>query len=276
MMNVVTVFTPVVVMASIGSAGGGHSSGHSFFWHDTNGSGDNTFLIVGAVLILIVIIGHGSSAQRDWDEVVSENEKIHKLLPGELTARVKQVKQLGNRSTAKTVTKIPQNMTVKEFAVHFPKLQTSSESLPVNLVEQFGELYAKAQFTYSEQLRRYLAGNSIDRKSLGRYFLPVLQLYVIDEIKRKAVVQSLDDTVVSHTRIMHAEQFGNDDKIWIVELSVVGFDNEYIVNRGFSSTFKRVCWRDKVIFAQDVNGEWRMVNLCYGGHFHLNGKAIDQ
>lgn len=274
MMNLVTVFTPVVAMASIGSTGGGHSSGHSFLWHDTNGSGDNTFLIVGAVLILIVIIGHGSSAQRDWDEVVPE--KSHKLLPGELTARVKQVKQLGNRSAAKTVTKIPQNMTVKEFAVRFPKLQTSSESLPVNLVEQFGELYAKAQFTYSEQLRRYLAGNSIDRKSLGRYFFPVLQLYVIDEIKRKAVVQSLDDTVVSHTKIMHAERFGGDDKIWIVELSVVGFDNEYTVNRGFSSTFKRVRWTDKVIFAQDVNGEWRMVNLCYGGHFHLNGKAIDQ
>lgn len=103
-----------------------------FLWHDTNGSVDNTFLIVEAVLILIVIIGHGcSSAQRDWDEVVPE--KTHKLLPGELTARVKQVKQLGNRSAAKTVTKIPQNMTVKEFAVHFPKLQTSSQSLPVNL-----------------------------------------------------------------------------------------------------------------------------------------------
>lgn len=142
MTNLITVFTPVVAMASIGSTGGGHGSGHSFLWHDTNGSGDNTFLIVGAVLILIVIIGHGSSAQRDWDEVVPE--KIHKLLPGELTARVKQVKQLGNRSTAKTVTKILQNMTVKEFAVRFPKLQTSSESLPVNLVEQFGELYAKA------------------------------------------------------------------------------------------------------------------------------------
>lgn len=197
-------------------------------------------------------------------------------MPGELTARVKQVKQLGNRSAAKSVTKIPQNMTVKEFAVRFPKLQTSSQSLPVDLVEQFGELYAKAQFTYSEQLRRYLAGNSIDRKSLGRYFLPVLQLYVIDEIKRKAVVQSLDDTVVSHTKIMHAERFGDDDKIWIVELSVVGFDNEYTVNRGFSSTFKRVRWTDKVIFAQDINGEWRMVNLCYGGHFHLNGEVVGQ
>lgn len=261
MMNVVTVFTPVVAMASIGSTGGGHSSGHSFLWHDTNGSVDNTFWIVGAVLILIVIIGHGSSAQRDWDEVLSE--KSHKFLPGELTARVKQVKQLGNRSAAKTVTKIPQNMTVKEFAVCFPKLQISSESLPVNLVEQFDELYA-------------LAGNSIDRKALGRYFLPVLQLYVIDEIKRKAVVQSLDDTVVSHTKIMHAERFGDDDKIWIVELSVVGFDNEYTVNRGFSSTFKRVRWTDRVIFAQDINGEWRMVSLCYGGHFHLNGEIIDQ
>lgn len=145
MMNVVTVFTPVVAMASIGSTGGGHSSGHSFLWRGTNGSGDNTFLIVGVVLILIVIIGHGSSVQRDWDEVVPE--RAHKLLPGELTARVKQVKQLGNRLAAKTVTKIPQNMTIKEFAVHFPKLQTSSQSLPVNLVEQFGELYAKAQFT---------------------------------------------------------------------------------------------------------------------------------
>lgn len=119
-MNLVTAFTPIVAMASIGSTGGGHSSGHSFLWHDTNGSGDNTFLIVGAVFILIVIIGHGSSAKRDWDEVAPE--KTHKLLPGELTARVKQIKQLGNRSTAKTVTKISQNMTIKEFAVHFPKL----------------------------------------------------------------------------------------------------------------------------------------------------------
>ena len=31
MMNVVTLFTLVVAMASIGSTGGGHSSGHSFF-----------------------------------------------------------------------------------------------------------------------------------------------------------------------------------------------------------------------------------------------------
>ena len=61
---------------------------------------------------------------------------------------------------------------------------------------------------------------------------------MIDEIKRKAVVQSLDDTVVSHTKIMHAQRFGDDDKIWIVELSAVGFDNEYRVNRGFNSTFK--------------------------------------
>ena len=88
-MDVITVFTPVVAMASIGSTGGGHSSGHGFLWRDTNGSGDNTFLIVGVVLILIVIIGHGSSAQRDWDEVVPE--KSHKLLPGELTARVNLV-----------------------------------------------------------------------------------------------------------------------------------------------------------------------------------------
>lgn len=133
MMNLVTVFTPVVAMASIGSTGGGHSSGHSFLWRGTSGSGDNTFLIVGALLILIVIIGHGSSAQRDWDEVVPEN--THKLLSGELTAWVKQVKQLGNRSAAKTVTKISQNMTIKEFAVRFLKLQTSFQSLPVNLVE---------------------------------------------------------------------------------------------------------------------------------------------
>lgn len=57
-------------------------------------------------------------------------------------------------------------MTVKEFAVRFSKLQTSSQSLPVNLVEQFGELYAKAQFTYSEQLRRYLAGNSMMKRAM--------------------------------------------------------------------------------------------------------------
>ena len=132
-----------------------------------------------------------------------------------------------------------------------------------NLAGQYKATYINAQELYSSLIRKYIAGQH-STLALKQYLVYRYYKAMHDEIINKAEQQTVDDVEISKIVIDSYAEYGH---LVICKFKVTGNDNEAQINANFDSSFKRQNWVDYVIF--DSHG--KIVNIIYGGHFHLNG-----
>ena len=117
------------------------------------------------------------------------------------------------------------------------------------LDDSFTETYVQAQYLYSQLLRE---------KYVNRHHsLHLLRKY-LDKYFYKAKYAKLDENLI------------------ITQLNVNGQDKEVQFNEGFEDSFARDTWSDYVIFGKTKSGQYKIVSLVYGEHFHLNGRDYNR
>lgn len=127
--------------------------------------------------------------------------------------------------------------------------------------------YAKAQYLYGNLIRQYVAGNH-NLSSLKEYLARPFYRNMVKEIKLKASQQTIDDIIVNKTVI---NRWAKCDDLTLIQITAYGNDSENQANSNFDSSFSRKTWTDYVVFDQDL----KIVNLIYGEHFHLNGQDFN-
>ena len=149
-----------------------------------------------------------------------------------------------------------------------------STKLPETLATQFINIYGNAQFAYSDTIRNGFVKSGIDLKLLKQYLSPVYLNTMHSEIISKINNNTFDDVIVSRGRILNSWQL--DDDIWLVKLNAFGYDKEIAINANFTDTWKQEQWVDLVLFVRDRAEKWKISNIVYGNHFHLNNKDYDK
>ncbi|MBB1069671.1 hypothetical protein H5S40_05845 [Limosilactobacillus sp. RRLNB_1_1] len=170
------------------------------------------------------------------------------------------------------------NMTISRFKNSLEEHQINlayAHQLDDELVQNLIDTYAKAQFTYGQSIRRCFTGNhdylNILKQQLGYTFLKTMQV----EIKNKAAEGIIDDVMVNRGKMLAAKQVSTN--VIIAKVQAFGLDNEVNVLSQFNSSFKRQQWTDYVVFGREAeNGKWKIYNIVYGAHFHLNGKDYNK
>lgn len=263
------------VFASMGSAGGGSGGGSG------GSSGDDVGLdgiVLCFAIVILVIINKADDAKKS-SGFKPDNSSSAQLGSG-WTPAVLQRKQMGleNKTANQAVLEFRLDWSIERFEKKLNEIGQPYDlaKLKPGLPDELGQIYADAQFYYSEQIREKVAGNSINHKVLAKYIYPVFAVHMHNEILRKAAASSIDDTIISYIKISQAWTLGDNSNYLVVKLTAFGFDNEYNVDHNFESTFQRHTWTDYVIFVKDVKDHWRIANLCYGEHFHLNGKDFNR
>ena len=267
---VILIATPT--FASMGhSGGGGHISGGGgghISSYSSSGDSDSPMsaLIFGVSLIFVIFV-FGSRLQA-W---LSSNG-------------IKEFNEIGHnkKPAVDQMYRFNQNMGISQFQYQLKKegqkvWPKSMSEMPDSLLNTFGQIYASAQFAYGEEIRQVIAGNQIDKQLLSKYMYPRFLANMCNEIKDDADKKSADDIVVAFTHISEVWQLTKDknDSFYIVKITAYGIDNEYNT-KNLHSTFKRETWTEYVIFAKNKENEWKIDNLCYGEHFHLDGEDFNQ
>ena len=242
------------------SGGGGHISSHS------SSGGSSSPMSIFASLIFVIIVF--SSRLRAW---LSLNG-------------IKEFDEIGQnkKPAVDQMYSFSQNMGISQFQYQLKKegqkvWPKSMSKVTDDLLNTFGQIYASAQFAYGAEIRKAIAGNQIDKQLLAKYMYPRFLANMCNEIKDDADKKSADDIVVAFTHISEVWQLtkDNDNSFYIVKITAYGTDNEYNT-QSLGSTFKRETWTDYVIFAKNKENEWKIDNLCYGEHFHLDGEDFNQ
>ena len=256
---VILIATPT--FASMGhSGGGGHISSHS----SSGGSGSPMSVFASLIFVIIVF----SSRLRAWLNLngIKEFDEIDQ----------------NKKPAVDQMYHFSQNMSVPNFQYQLKKESQQvwpkfTSKVPDDLLNTFGQIYANAQFAYGAEIRKAIAGNQIDKQLLAKYMYPRFLANMCKEIKADADKKSADDIVVSFTHISEVWQLTKDsnNSFYIVKITAYGTDDEYNTNN-LHSTFKRETWTDYVIFAKNKENEWKINNLCYGEHFHLDGEDFNQ
>ncbi|WCT61337.1 hypothetical protein [Limosilactobacillus portuensis] len=168
------------------------------------------------------------------------------------------------------------NMKIKDFkqGLKRAKIRLENDAVDDQLAQILVETYAWAQFIYGQSIRRCFADSSnyLDqlKSQLGRVFLSTMH----DEIIAKASNGIIDDVLVSHGRVVSAQKISPD--LIIAKVQVSGIDSEVNVISDFNSSFKRQQWTDYVVFGRKQGSvQWRIYNIVYGAHFHLNGEDFN-
>lgn len=168
------------------------------------------------------------------------------------------------------------NMKIKDFkqGLKRAKIRLENDAVDDQLAQILVETYAWAQFVYGQSIRRCFADSSnyLDqlKSQLGRVFLSTMH----DEIIAKASNGIIDDVLVSHGRVVSAQKISPD--LIIAKVQVSGIDSEVNVISDFNSSFKRQQWTDYVVFGRKQGSvQWRIYNIVYGAHFHLNGEDFN-
>ena len=168
------------------------------------------------------------------------------------------------------------NMKIKDFkqGLKRAKIRLENDAVDDQLAQILVETYAWAQFVYGQSIRRCFADSSnyLDqlKSQLGRVFLSTMH----DEIIAKASNGIIDDVLVSHGRVVSAQKISPD--LIIAKVQVSGMDSEVNVISDFNSSFKRQQWTDYVVFGRKQGSvQWRIYNIVYGAHFHLNGEDFN-
>lgn len=168
------------------------------------------------------------------------------------------------------------NMKIKDFkqGLKRAKIRLENDAVDDQLAQILVETYAWAQFVYGQSIRRCFADSSnyLDqlKSQLGRVFLSTMH----DEIIAKASNGIIDDVLVSHGRVVSAQKISPD--LIVAKVQVSGIDSEVNVISDFNSSFKRQQWTDYVVFGRKQGSvQWRIYNIVYGAHFHLNGEDFN-
>ena len=168
------------------------------------------------------------------------------------------------------------NMKIKDFkqGLKRAKIRLENDAVDDQLAQILVETYAWAQFVYGQSIRRCFADSSnyLDqlKSQLGRVFLSTMH----DEIIAKASNGIIDDVLVSHGRVVSAQKISPD--LIIAKVQVSGIDSEVNVISDFNSSFKRQQWTGYVVFGRKQGSvQWRIYNIVYGAHFHLNGEDFN-
>lgn len=168
------------------------------------------------------------------------------------------------------------NMKIKDFkqGLKRAKIRLENDAVDDQLAQILVETYAWAQFVYGQSIRQCFADSSnyLDqlKSQLGRVFLSTMH----DEIIAKASNGIIDDVLVSHGRVVSAQKISPD--LIIAKVQVSGIDSEVNVISDFNSSFKRQQWTDYVVFGRKQGSvQWRIYNIVYGAHFHLNGEDFN-
>lgn len=157
------------------------------------------------------------------------------------------------------------NQTIAQFNKGYADLDSSYGRFKP---DQLISLYSQAQFNYGDAIRRKVTGQS-DYLTQLQDLLGFEFLITMDtEIKLKARNGIIDDVVINHG-VIDSFKAVNDNVI-VAKVKVVGRDREINVNNDFEPSFARESWEDYVVFGRS-NGLWKIYNLVYGEHFHLNG-----
>ncbi|MBB1078658.1 hypothetical protein H5S09_02225 [Limosilactobacillus sp. STM2_1] len=163
------------------------------------------------------------------------------------------------------------NMTISKFKQdlrkHSIKLVNEKDN-PLN--QELLHTYAIAQFTYGQSIRQCLTKNSkylaVLQQHLGHVFLSTMN----KEIKLKARTGIIDDVIVNDGNILSCAKITGN--LIIAKVQAIGHDDEVNIFSNFDSSFKRQQWTDYVIFGRkDSSSNWKIYNIIYGEHFHLNG-----
>lgn len=137
----------------------------------------------------------------------------------------------------------------------------------------YTEVYAKAQYLYSQVLRERYVDHHYSLKELRTYLDSRYYRAMKKEIKLKVRQGTVDETIVSNINVQAVCQL--DDHLTVLKLSVTGQDKEVQFNKGFEDSFTRSKWSDYVIFGKTSQGDIKIINLIYGEHFHLNGQDFN-
>lgn len=157
------------------------------------------------------------------------------------------------------------NQTIAQFNKGYADLDSSYGRFKP---DQLISLYSQAQFNYGDAIRRKVTGQS-DYLTQLQDLLGFEFLITMDtEIKLKARNGIIDDVVINHG-VIDSFKTVNDNVI-VAEVKVVGRDREINVNNDFEPSFARESWEDYVVFGRSNDG-WKIYNLVYGEHFHVNG-----
>ena len=60
-----------------------------------------------------------------------------------------------------------------------------------------------------------------------------------------------------------------------MQIIAYGHDDEVAYTDNFDDSFKREKWSDYVIFRRMHDGNWKIANIIYGEHFHLDGQDLN-
>ena len=242
--------------ASMGSTGGGGGGGSSSGGSSSGGSGNLGFdLIMIAGFFVGGFLGNILSIIYHWIIPVDHNNV--------------DVQDLRNYSDLLTpnLTLETFNQLVDQYGL---KLEYKGSSVVV-CGQSLVELYAKAQFNYGDGIRRLISGQytTFDaelKPLLGEIFYKTMR----KEMYMKATAGSLDDVVVSSGHVNEAYKLS--DNMLLAKVDVIGSDREVNLDHDFDPTFERQKWSDWVLFGRkDNSSSWKILNLIYGEHFHLNG-----
>lgn len=226
---------------STGGSGTSSDSSYSDSSSNSNTGGDLRFLllIIGIILLYFVI------------------KKVILILRE--TNDIVKVDGLDNWILTPNMTISSFNSTLKDNNVKLMDENKLDDELRQSLINT----YAKAQFNYSEAIRRCFTNNSgyldILKQQLGHTFLVTMKT----EIKNKAIAGVVDDVMVNHGSIISAKVISPD--LIIAKVQVSGSDNEVNVLSHFNFSFKRKRWADYVIFGREQkNSEWKFSILFTG------------
>ncbi|WP_289564228.1 hypothetical protein [Limosilactobacillus vaginalis] len=167
-------------------------------------------------------------------------------------------------------------MKIKDFkqGLKRAKIRLENDAVDNQLAQSLVETYAWAQFVYGQSIRRCFADSSnyLDqlKSQLGRFSLSTMH----DEIIAKASNGIIDDVLVNHGKVVSAQKISPD--LIIAKVQVSGIDSEVNVLSDFNSSFKRQQWTDYVVFGRKQgSAQWKIYNIVYGAHFHLNGEDFN-
>ena len=254
---------PQPTLASMGSTGGGSTGGGSTGGDYSGGSStsdsdsDSDLFTVLIVIILIVIYMGGSV-------IVS---RIHFKLHFGYKYRSWNLKYNSILTT--------ENLSLNDLEKSMRAKEIELKSVQNNATyTEFSEVYIKAQYLYSQDLREKYVNKHYSLRNLLEYLDSFYYRVMKREIKLKVSKSTIDDTIVSKASIVSIAKL--DDNIWITRIDAVGKDKEVQFNKDFNDSFTRSKWSDYVIFGRDRKGKIKIINLVYGEHFHLDGKDFNE
>ena len=249
------------VYARMGSTGGGSDSGGGFsssgggFSGDSDDGGGSADFVSLLVYILMKLL--------DRYPILIVPITITGFILYYLNIRyIGQSDQDSDRDPDSAL--LAQNMTIARFEHLLGRLHLyMALTDPEKDYSSYIGAYADAEYLYGQLIRQYITGNH-DTSSLRRYLGSKFYNNMVREIRLKARHQTADDVIVSHAAVREICYYEN---YIILKIEAYGIDNEYQINAGFKSSFKQEHWADYVIF----DDSFKIVNIVYGEHFHLNG-----